>query len=676
MAKVSPYLLSHSEEANFSQMRSSLGQCLFLRVIVLLVVLSASVLEVQSNLQLNATIWLIATSISITLLQVLLLKTIRHIYFVAYTQFLTDVGLATATIAITGSLITFSLYLLVIVAAATTLRQHGAVIIAAASGITYALLAGDIIPTVLPNETLSALPSMAIVYVMLVFIALLSAKFTRQLEIMDTLASRRVEELESLSLRHSLLFEDISNGVISVDADATILKLNRSARRSLEFFGSEESKPVGENLYAVLESMGVESPQQLLEVSSEFSEPRELTLLTYQSKQEKHLQYSIRPVTSADGVSQGLIIIFDDVSDLRNIEEKLLVHERMTRLLTETNPVHIAQGAHLSIIGESQIMNRVFELVDRVAKSDASVLITGESGTGKELIAQAIHRGSSRKNKPFIAINCGAIPENLIESELFGHTKGAFTGAIVDAPGLFREAHGGTIFLDEIGELPIAMQAKLLRVLQERVVRAVGSSKDVAIDVRIIAATNRNLAKAIKSGGFREDLFYRINVINIPLPSLSQRREDIPLLVRHFITKYSDPDRTYPQISPEALQMLVAYNYPGNVRELENIVERAIVLDGSAILPEHLPTEVQSTVGKPIAQPTAELLEQTLNLPLALEEILSQIEQRYLNKAMQEAEGVKTKAAELLGLNFRSFRYRLKKYGLGPAETDDHELSE
>jgi two-component system response regulator PilR (NtrC family) len=357
--------------------------------------------------------------------------------------------------------------------------------------------------------------------------------------------------------------------------------------------------------------------------------------------------------------------LLTDLQKTRELEEKLSYHERVTSILADSGdrPPGL-KGYENLIIGQGLMMKNLFHLIERVAPSDASVLVTGESGTGKELIARAIHDLSDRSKKPFVAINCGAIPETLIESELFGHKKGAFTGAISDNPGLFRKAQGGTLFLDEVGELPLSMQTKLLRALQEQIVRSVGEVNDTKIDVRIVAATNRDLKKEIAHGRFREDLYYRLNVVNLVVPPLRDRKEDLPLLIRHFLAKYSDADVVVPTISPEALQALRDYPFPGNIRELENVIERALVLGGSAILPEHLPDEVRRT---PRVVQTADTLTSTeiIELPIDLDSIIARFEQQMLYRALERTGGMKKQAAELLGMNFRSFRYRLKKYNMG-----------
>jgi two-component system response regulator PilR (NtrC family) len=299
----------------------------------------------------------------------------------------------------------------------------------------------------------------------------------------------------------------------------------------------------------------------------------------------------------------------------------------------------------------------VFETIRKIAGSPSNVVITGETGTGKELVAQAIHHESPRRDRPFVSVNCGAIPEGLMESELFGHVKGSFTGAVSDAPGLFAAADGGSLFLDEITEIPPSVQVKLLRATQERTIRRVGDTRDLRVDVRLIAASNRDLPRAVAEGVLREDLFYRLNVIPIQLPPLRDRRDDIPLLVGHFIRKLSrETGKDVRGISPEALALLERYRWPGNIRELENAIERAIVLGtGSTLEVDALPTELL----RPVA-----VSDVTLEIPpegLDLEATLDGIEQRLLRAALERSGGVQTRAAELLKMSFRQFRYKLQK---------------
>ena len=315
-----------------------------------------------------------------------------------------------------------------------------------------------------------------------------------------------------------------------------------------------------------------------------------------------------------------------------------------------------------NMIGNSREMLKVYTTIKKVADTPANVLILGESGTGKELVAKAVHENSSRRKMPFVVINCGGIPENLLESELFGYIKGAFTGAYSDKAGLFEVAHGGTIFLDEIAELPPLLQVKLLRVVQEKTFRRIGGADDIRVDVRIISATHQNLADNVKSGSFREDLYYRLNVIPLQLPPLRERKEDIPVLTKHFIEKYSrEFGKEIKTISAYALELLMQYPFPGNIRELENIIERSIALETSnIILPENLVLSKDLGPGEVTAIP--ELTDAGLNL----NEELSRFEKLLIEKAIEKAGGSKTRAAELLKISYDSLHYRSEKLGIRP----------
>ena len=313
------------------------------------------------------------------------------------------------------------------------------------------------------------------------------------------------------------------------------------------------------------------------------------------------------------------------------------------------------------IVGKHPSMAKVFDLVARAASARASVLITGESGTGKEMIARALHTAGDRKDRPFIVINCGALPDTLMESELFGHEKGAFTGATGRKDGLFRAADGGTLFLDEIGELSLGLQVKLLRALQERRIRPVGGEKELEVDVRVVAATNRDVEKEVAAGRFRQDLYYRLNVLSIKLPPLRDRREDVPLLAEHFLHKHAALAGRRLSLSPEALQWLAQYDFPGNARELENIIERAVTLTAGPVvtradLPESVVPKQDALT---VAFPTDGVL---------LDEYLQRIEKDLLMQALERAGGNRTRAAKLVGMTFRSFRYRLAKFGVADAD--------
>ena len=332
------------------------------------------------------------------------------------------------------------------------------------------------------------------------------------------------------------------------------------------------------------------------------------------------------------------------------LEKRAIVAENQT-LRAEVK----ARWTEGQLIGKSPAMDRLRDLIKRVANATTSVLITGESGTGKEMVARALHFQSPRAEEPFVVLNCGAMPENLIESELFGHVKGAFTGATGAKEGLFRAADGGTLFLDEVGELPPPLQVKLLRVLQDRNVRPVGDSAEVEVDVRVVAATNRDVESAVEAGTFREDLFYRLNVIRIEVPPLRERPEDIPVLAQYFLTKHAAVQERRLSFSPEAMRWLAQQSYAGNVRELENMVERGVTLAlGDTINREDLGDAHPSKKAVGVTQIPEGRFD--------LDEYLAQVERELLFRALDQAEGVRTKAAELLGMSFRQFRYRLAKH--------------
>jgi len=356
------------------------------------------------------------------------------------------------------------------------------------------------------------------------------------------------------------------------------------------------------------------------------------------------------------------------VDELRLVIDKALEKKGLAE---ENQRLRTALRARTrSLVGSSAAMRRVHDMVAQVATTKTNVLVSGESGTGKELVARGIHDLSERREKPFIAVNCGAIPENLLESELFGHVRGAFTGAVSNKPGLVETADGGTLFLDEIGELPQSLQVKLLRLIQEKTLRRVGGNHDQRIDVRIVAATHRDLRAEAEAGRFREDLYYRLNVIQIVLPSLRERMEDIPLLVQHFLEKYRrELGKEVQGLSGAAMEKILAYPFPGNVRELENLIERAVALARGPLLDaDVLPSSVLERSAKhrtPAPTPVE---------GANLDEILASYERGLLSDALQRAGGVKKRAAKLLGISFRSFRYRLEKLGLDdPGSGEDEE---
>ncbi len=398
--------------------------------------------------------------------------------------------------------------------------------------------------------------------------------------------------------------------------------------------------------------LGQESGLAVLRAARASATPPEVILITAYGT----------PATAVEAMREGAYDYICKPFD--NEELMLLVQKALEKreLLRENRELRAsgAPGTQI-LVGKSPAMQQVWALINKVASSRSTVLITGESGTGKELVARAIHWKSSRSGQPFLPVNCAALAEGVLESELFGHVKGAFTGATADRAGILVSAGGGSVFLDEIGEISPAMQVKLLRVLQERRVKPVGSSEEIPFEARVLAATNRNLEAEVKSGRFREDLYYRLNVIAIELPPLRKRREDIGMLANFFLDRMKETlGRPELNLSPTTLELLEAYSFPGNVRQLENIIERAATLvEGSLLVPAALPPSLRGE-SEPIRPNGAVVLAPGFSLDRYLDET----ERHYLLAALEHADGNKTKAAEILNLSFRSFRYRLAKHGL------------
>jgi two-component system response regulator PilR (NtrC family) len=403
--------------------------------------------------------------------------------------------------------------------------------------------------------------------------------------------------------------------------------------------------------------LGKDSGLEVLRAVKATSPATEVVMVTAFATTENAIQamkagaydYVLKPFK----VDEILLVVEKALERRALVAENRALRHRVSRTSTDEQ----------EIVGASAAADDVRRLVEKVAPARTTILVTGESGTGKEVVARAIHARSGRQDQPFIAINCGAIPEGLIESELFGHEKGSFTGAVQAKAGLFEVAGSGTLFLDEVGELPPPVQVKLLRALQERRVRRVGGSADIAIAARIIAATNRDLGGDVRAGRFREDLYYRLNVIQIRVAPLRERREDVPLFVEHFLARFSaELGRPGVRIAPEAMRLLCAYDYPGNVRELANVLERAVTLcEGDAIGVEALPPGLRGG-GAATATLEAEPLPER---GVDLQGYLDAVERRILEQALERTGGVKTEAARLLSLTFRSLRYRLAKYGIG-----------
>jgi two-component system, NtrC family, response regulator PilR len=383
--------------------------------------------------------------------------------------------------------------------------------------------------------------------------------------------------------------------------------------------------------------------------------------------------------TAVEAMRLGAVDYFTKPFSMDELRLKIRQHLETHRLKQENVLLKKELNSRYefaNIIGRSEPMLDVFRMVETIAKTTSTVLITGESGTGKDLVARAIHYNSLRRERPFVALNCGGVPETLLESELFGHMRGAFTGADANKKGLMEVAEGGTVFLDEIGEMTTTMQVKLLRVLQDRRFRRLGGTEEVQADIRVIAATNQDLEKLVASGRFREDLFYRINVIPMHLPPLRERREDIPLLAEHFLSKYAQQmKKPVRSVAHDSLALMQAYGWPGNVRELENVIERAVALEQTpTILPDSLPMHIRnpradavSVAGVESAAPpngTSAPPLPDLGEGFNLEARGEDFYRHYIALALERAGGVQVKAAEMLGMSFRSFRYYAKKFNI------------
>ncbi|WP_160106742.1 sigma-54-dependent transcriptional regulator [Pseudomonas izuensis] len=399
---------------------------------------------------------------------------------------------------------------------------------------------------------------------------------------------------------------------------------------------------------------GMDGPQLLAEIKNRFPQLPVIVMTAYSTV--KNAVQSMR-----NGAFDYIAKPFDideldiTVSKALQFRDILKDNQRMRAELDEHQQID-------SLIGDSPSFRRVLHAIDSVRESNATILLTGESGTGKEMVARAIHKHGNRADKPFVAVNCAAIPEGLLESEMFGHRKGAFTGAVADRVGRFMQADKGTLFLDEIGEMPLPLQAKILRALQERIIEPVGDPRERKVDVRVIAATNKNLLEAVANKEFREDLYYRLNVFPIPLPALRERVEDIAPLARHFAhTLGATAGKRITGFSPEALQAMARYSWPGNIRELQNCVERATIVASEAVIEDHdLPAYLFASA--PAASHA--ILGEGTRVPPDLEAALAEVEKAYILAALAQSNGVQAAAAQLIGISERSFWYRLKKLGI------------
>jgi two-component system response regulator PilR (NtrC family) len=662
---------------------------LLLRVVILSVFLGATALfhffQAESDIR-----YLVSLSVplilayAISIASALFLPRLNHLRAFAHTQVTFDVFLITGIIWITGdnsSPFSF-LYNLAVINAAILLFYRGAFIAAGSSSVCYAALLFWA-QHWLQNGNGAALswPSLVTMVINIgsfFVIAGLSGFLADKLGETQKLLKAKQIDFQELDAFKDALLQGIGSGVAITDTQGGINYFNQQAQ-SLSSLG--EAAVMGKRLDQIIP--GLRYDFKCGDYSGAvYSE--ELPLPGLQGSQ-KQVRLTLAPLRDSNQQLLGYVAIFEDVTKQKQIEEKVRIEEELRRsreieLPGSAKGVEAAPFRFEGVVGKSGGIEKIYQLIQKVAAGSTNVLISGESGTGKELVARAIHLNGPRQGKPFVAVNCGAIPETLIESELFGHVRGAFTGAVADHNGLFKQADQGTIFLDEVGELPLHLQVKLLRVLQERGFTPVGANKPVKVDVRVISATNRDLRKELEEGRFREDLYYRLNVVHMVLPPLRSRKADIPSLAHYFLRKFAvSLDKKVEEISSGALMQLMNHTYPGNVRELENIIEHAVTVTNKNILTdEDLPLQVK---GAPSADDTDAFDQITLggaevffNKGLSLDVELETHEKCILLGALKRANGVQKRAAEILGINYRSLRHRLEKYDL--LGTKIHSFSE
>jgi two-component system response regulator PilR (NtrC family) len=595
----------------------------------------------------------------------------------ALAQMAFDVILITGIIWITGDIASpFSfLYNLAVMNGAILLFYPGAFFTAGGSSVAYASLliwshyvhpgSGSSVSWVTLFPIVQSIGSFFV-------IAWLSGFLTHKLGQTEKLLKEKQDDYRDLDALKEALLQGIGSGVAITDQDGRINYFNRQAQTLTSF---DETNIKGKRLDQVFPGLDYDFQRN----RSAGAVVTEELLVNAAGGMPKQIRLTVAPLSNA-GQLIGFVSIFEDITKQKQVEEKVRIEEELRRAreveLSQTAPADGNHKFHFEgVIGRSGGIEKIYQLVQKVSATNTNVLITGESGTGKELIARAIHLNGPRRAKAFVAVNCGAIPESLMESELFGHVRGAFTGAVADHAGLFKQADEGTIFLDEVGELALHLQVKLLRVLQEKSFTPVGGSKPIKVDVRVISATNKDLRKQLEEGRFREDLYYRLNVVQMVMPPLRSRQEDISALAHYFLRKFAEShDKKVEEISSSALMRLMSYSYPGNVRELENTIEHAVAVAGKNILTEDdLPQQVRCT---PAVESIAldrgaiEGPEGFFGRGLSLDVELETHEKHILLSALKRANGVQKRAAEILGINYRSLRHRLEKYDLLASKTD------
>lgn len=686
---------SRSVSGEKQELTRRLKWLLFLRVVILTFFLGATALfyyfgkgEAAPGLLRSLQIPLIAAYV-VSVGSALVLPRVRNLVIFSHGQIDFDVLLISAVVLFTGGIespFPF-LYNLAIVNSAIVLFYRGAFITAGLSSLCYGVillwshyrLFGTWLSGFGPflmGLTLN-IPAFFI-------IAFLSAFLARKLYEAERLLRLTQKEATDLEALKEALIQGVGSGVAITDLKGEINYFNAQAQTLTGLKGETvKSRKLTDIFPALTYNFEISQEQQRVMVG-------EFPFLDPQG-QNKHLRLTLAPLNNPGKDLIGFVAIFEDVTKHKELEEKVRFEEELRRARERELTAGKSEGDDKAfrfegVVGKAGGMDRIYQLIQKVAATNTNVLISGESGTGKELVARAIHFNGQRRGGPFVAVNCGAIPENLIESELFGHVRGAFTGAVADHLGLFKQADGGSIFLDEVGELPLHLQVKLLRVLQEKAFTPVGGSKQVKVDVRVISATNKDLRKELEKARFREDLFYRLNVVQMTLPPLRSRKEDIPALTHYFMRKCAAAlnKKEVEEISSDALMYLINYSYPGNIRELENIVEHAVAVTNKNVLTEEdLPSNVK---GVSISE-EFRLFERTapggadlfFNKGVSLDEELATHEKCLLLGALKRSNGVQKKAAEILGINYRSFRHRLEKYGLlnmKDQESDDERAME
>lgn len=607
----------------------------------------------------------------------LLLTRVRNLPLLIYTQVVFDPLFSTGIILLTGGLESpyAFLYHLTILNAAFLLFRRGALVAATLAALCYGGAVDLLYYGILPHPEFSSptlivagpLPGLeltarlAIMLLSFYLIAFLGSYLTHRLSQVETLLVERDLAFGHLSSLYQGIIQHLESGLLITNSKGVIEYANNAVAEILGTQAPTLSGKTVADLFPILRGTALQKA------------PLEFMFLGSEDTAERALRLTCATLNDTYGQGIGTLYSVQDITSVKTLERCLKEAQELESLVIQKagEPLETFAG----LVGQSDAMNKLYQLITKVAESTSSVLIIGESGTGKELVAHAIHDKGPRSSHPFVPVNCGAIPESLIESELFGHVKGAFTGAANTRLGLFREADGGTIFLDEIGELPLPLQVKLLRVLQEREVTPIGGNKGIHVDIRVIAATNRDLEAEVAAGRFRQDLYYRLNVISLSTPPLRERMGDLPLLIHHFLVRSAAASGKVPhQISPQAMRILLDYHYPGNIRELENIIQHAVTMAEEETIrskdfPSHLQTPAFSSGEE--ASPTKEPRNHQPQVStdffakgISLDDELETYEQNILRAALEKSGGVQKRAAEVLGINYRSLRHRLQKYHL------------